>query len=366
MVSIVRAGVALVFGMSVSVASAQTLDPFYAPFYTVINQGTPPGVPGSLGGLTISADDSGVLLIGGNANTLSANVYSVRFTRDSNQRMRAFECGNATVLAGASGNNGGIDGGLAYGPGDVLFYASYPDNVIGQIEPGSTMPDRRISITELGVNPSTGTLMFVPDGFPGAGRLKIASYNASIWYDTSVAPDGMGTYNILPVTGQGIFIGGGPEGIAYVSAGNPGFSADSVLVCEYSGGRVVTYEIDSNGDPIVSTRRPFITGLGGAEGAAIDPLTGDFLFSTFGGGNRVLRVTGFTAINPPGDMNCDGVVSVTDIAGFVLALTNPSGYAAQFPSCDILNADLNENGAVSVGDIARFVEVLTSGTGCDG
>jgi hypothetical protein len=36
-----------------------------------------------------------------------------------------------------------------------------------------------------------------------------------------------------------------------------------------------------------------VTGLVGAEGAWIDPLTGDFLFSTFGGSNRVIKVSGF-------------------------------------------------------------------------
>ena len=39
----------------------------------------------------------------------------------------------------------------------------------------------------------------------------------------------------------------------------------------------------------------FMTGLTGAEGGVIDPLTGDFIFSTFGGGNRIVVVSGFTA-----------------------------------------------------------------------
>lgn len=43
----------------------------------------------------------------------------------------------------------------------------------------------------------------------------------------------------------------------------------------------------------------FITGLTGAEGAAVDPLTGDFLFSTFGGGNQVVVVKGFVPPPPP-------------------------------------------------------------------
>lgn len=62
-----------------------------------------------------------------------------------------------------------------------------------------------------------------------------------------------------------------------------------------------------------------------------------------------------------GDMNCDGVVSVGDIGAFVLALTDPAGYAAQFPDCDINNGDINGDGIVSVGDIGAFVALLTGG-----
>jgi hypothetical protein len=37
-----------------------------------------------------------------------------------------------------------------------------------------------------------------------------------------------------------------------------------------------------------------MTGLTGAEGALIDPVTGDFIFSTFGGGDHVIVVRGFS------------------------------------------------------------------------
>ncbi|MGE3180318.1 MAG: hypothetical protein AB7N71_01710 [Phycisphaerae bacterium] len=60
-----------------------------------------------------------------------------------------------------------------------------------------------------------------------------------------------------------------------------------------------------------------------------------------------------------GDMNCDGAVTVSDIGPFVLALTNPGGYAAQFPNCDIENGDINNDGAVTVSDIGPFVALLT-------
>ncbi|MGE3181747.1 MAG: hypothetical protein AB7N71_08960, partial [Phycisphaerae bacterium] len=59
-----------------------------------------------------------------------------------------------------------------------------------------------------------------------------------------------------------------------------------------------------------------------------------------------------------GDMNCDGLISVSDIGPFVLALTDPAGYAAQLPACDINAGDLNGDNMVSVGDIGAFVALL--------
>lgn len=62
----------------------------------------------------------------------------------------------------------------------------------------------------------------------------------------------------------------------------------------------------------------------------------------------------------PGDMNCDGSLSVSDIAGFVQALTDPAAYAQAYPGCDVSLADMSGDGAVSVGDIAGFVDALTA------
>lgn len=59
-----------------------------------------------------------------------------------------------------------------------------------------------------------------------------------------------------------------------------------------------------------------------------------------------------------GDLNCDGLLSVGDIGPFVLALTDPAGYAGQFPDCDVQAADTNCDGIVSVGDIGPFVRLL--------
>lgn len=65
--------------------------------------------------------------------------------------------------------------------------------------------------------------------------------------------------------------------------------------------------------------------------------------------------------NLDGDMNCDGVITVADIGGFVLAITDPAGYAAAFPACDINNADINDDGVITVADIGPFVALLTGG-----
>lgn len=58
------------------------------------------------------------------------------------------------------------------------------------------------------------------------------------------------------------------------------------------------------------------------------------------------------------DMNCDRIVSVSDIGGFVLALTDPAGHAATFPNCNIMNADVNNDSLLTVGDIGPFVDFL--------
>ncbi|MDX2197766.1 MAG: hypothetical protein SF069_02210 [Phycisphaerae bacterium] len=62
-----------------------------------------------------------------------------------------------------------------------------------------------------------------------------------------------------------------------------------------------------------------------------------------------------------GDTNCDGFVTVGDISGFVLAITNPAAYLATYPNCCIETADVNCDGFVTVGDIAPFVQMLVGG-----
>jgi len=289
----VLSALALALGAAGSASAQELVAPFNGA-YSVHDIGTPPGVPNQLGGLTLKAGTTDRLLIGGAANAAAGALYEIGVVRDGAGHIVGFS-DTATRVADAAYN----DGGITYGPGGVLFLARWPQNELGQTRPGSAITDKIISLTSLGVTSSLASLQFVPPGQPGAGSLKLASYRGGQWYDADVVPDGAGTYdvaNVTPVADS--TLSGGPEGFVYVPSASPQFGRPSLLVSEYGVDQIAAYQVDANGDPVVATRRVFISGLDGAEGALLDPVTGDFLFSTFGGGSRVIAVRGFAAPSP--------------------------------------------------------------------
>jgi hypothetical protein len=194
----------------------------------------------------------------------------------------------------------------------VLFYTAYPTNQIGEIKPGSSAPDKVVSLP--GVTSSVGSLQFAPDG-----SFKIASYSGGGFYNATLSADGLGTYDITSTT-LGTSPGRGPEGMVYVPTGSPLFTSPSMLLSEYGTGTVGAYQTDANNDPIVASRHDFITGLNGAEGAFVDPVTGDFMFSSFGSGNEVFIVSGF--VPPPSSAPEPGT-----IAGLAIGFIASMGFA---------------------------------------
>jgi len=268
-------------------AGAQTVQPPYDSVYTLTDLGTVPGLPVDYGGLTFQAGNPNVIIIGGDANAATGALYSIGVVRDAQNHVTGFS-GSAALFSEGQYN----DGGVVFGPGGVLFYTRYPNNELGQIKPGSTTNDRVDDLTSRGVSSSVGALNFVPAGFPGAGQLKIVSYSTDEWYTASYSPDGLGTYDIGTAV-LNTTIQGGPEGFIYVPPGSPIFPGASMLVTEYGADVVSVYSVDGNGNPVPASRGIFIAGLTGAEGAVIDPITGDFLFSTFGSVNHVIAVQGF-------------------------------------------------------------------------
>lgn len=290
-------------------AHALVLGADFSAHYTVTSLGSVPGLPPLYGGLTFIDDDT--ILIGGRANTSAGRLHTIDVVRGVGGHITGFS-GMASVFGDVGEYN---DGGVVFGPGGVLFTARWPVNELGQTKPGSVDEDKVIDMAALGVAPSHAALNFVPAGFSGAGKLKLVSWSGGEFYTIGLAPDGSGTYDVVSVIMEDLDPGalgvqtvpGGPEGFVYIGGGNAGFGADSMLISEYSAGTVGAYDLDGDGNPLVATRRDFLTGLTGAEGAAIDPVTGDFLFSTFGGDNQVVAVRGFTApprCGQPGQPDC--------------------------------------------------------------
>ena len=77
-----------------------------------------------------------------------------------------------------------------------------------------------------------------------------------------------------------------------------------------------------------------------------------------------LSLTAFELALLLGDMNLDGTVDTADVAPFVLALTNPQGYMAQFGVDEATMTalgDINQDGAFDTADVAPFVQLLVGG-----
>jgi hypothetical protein len=254
-----------------------TINPSFA-YWNVTDLGGVPGCYGPYGGLTLTVDLSSMLV----ADQANSQIKSVPLIRDAAGHITGF--GSATFYATAPAQSDQsiavLDGGLLIAGNQTILYSQYGNNAIGEILPGNTKPDLTIPLDPLGISGSVGSLTIVPDGFGGAGRLKLTSYDSSTWYDALLTADASGLYSISDVSAGLSFGSGGLEGITYVKGGQwPDFPVDSVLISEYDTGAVVAYAIDSNGDPIQSTRRVFMT-LDTPSGLTADPITGDLLIAT--------------------------------------------------------------------------------------
>ncbi|MGQ0628572.1 MAG: EF-hand domain-containing protein [Phycisphaerales bacterium] len=344
-------GAALVLSVAAG-ASGQAIDPFYAPSYAFTDIGGVPMLPNNYGGLTTRLGDPNTLLIGGAANSGVGAIYAVPLIRDVDGHITGF-AGPAVFFCEGAFN----DGGVVYGPNGVLFTSRWPVNELGQVLPGSAVTNKVIVLAPFGVEGSNASINFVPPGYPGAGRVKIASWPGGQFGELTLSPDVDGTFNVDAfIDKPQARLPGGPEGFTYVPLGSALVPNPSMIVSEYSAGTVAIYELDSDGDPVLSTRRPFLTELFGAEGAFVDPVTGDFLFSTFGGGSRVVVVRGFT--RPPApcrlDFNDDGFIEPGDLDEFITSFF--SDVEEERSRCDF-----NGDGFVEPGDLDDYITAYFAG-----
>ena len=205
-------------GQCVGLSGAQIVSPF-ADRYSCVSLGSASGVESPYGGLTFKYNDANTLLIGGAAGSSAGRIYQIGVTRNATGHITGFS-GPARLYPSSASRIGQYnDGGVTFGPDDVLFVTRYPNNQIEESKPGSATVNQLAELTPLGLPSSVGALAFVPTGYPGAHRLKLVSFTGGGWYDLNYRPDGKGTF-LLDAPSLRASIGGGPEGIAFVPQGS--------------------------------------------------------------------------------------------------------------------------------------------------
>ena len=104
-------------------ASGQTIQPPYDAVYTLSNLGSVASLPTPYGGLAFLPGNPNVLVIGGAANVATGALYSIGVVRNAQSHITGFT-GTAALFSEGQFN----DGGVVFGPSNVLFYTRFPNN----------------------------------------------------------------------------------------------------------------------------------------------------------------------------------------------------------------------------------------------
>ncbi len=267
-------------------ATGVVIQPPYTSGYVACALGNFTGLPNGIGAITFKRDDPNTLLVATNVTSYPGMIYSVPVQRNADNHIIGVN-NPGTLFATASY----VDSGMAYGPGNILFYSRWPVNEIGEIKPGSVSTDKVIALSSLGFPSAVSGLNFVPDGFPYAGELKLVAYQTGDWYAAELSPEADGTYSIATITKKAK-ISNYNEAFTYVPTSSPQFpDYSAMLVAEYYNGVISAYTLDSESNPVPNSRSTFLSGIFYIKGSVIDPLTGDLIFTTRGA--RVTAVRGF-------------------------------------------------------------------------
>jgi pimeloyl-ACP methyl ester carboxylesterase len=267
-------------------AAGVVIQPLYSNGYVACALGTLKGLPAAIGAITFKDGDPNTLLVATYTETSPAAIYSVPVHRDADNHILDFS-NSGTYFASAPY----VSTGMAYGPENLLFYSRWPVNELGEIKPGSALTDKIIGLSALGVTPSVSGMNFVPDDFSNAGELRLVTKQTSDWYAATLSLESDGTYSIATITKK-TRISSYPEGFVYVPpASSPFPDHSAMLVGEYYNGAISAYSLDSESNPVPTSRNVFLTGLPWVKGSAFDPVTGDLIVATRGG--RLTAVRGF-------------------------------------------------------------------------
>lgn len=271
---------------------AVALSSEYAPFYTAYDLGPVPGMPaGHLGGCTLL--DPSTLLFAGESEASTGGLYSIELQRGP--------CGHIVGFKGAAkklATTPYIDANLLWLPSGTLLYSQWPQNKLSVLPSGATAPARDLDLAPLGVDSSIGGIGFVPKSYAAEGQLRGVTWSAGNWFHLDLVPDGA-SWKVTGATKK-VTLPNGPGGFAYVPAGSPGFAENRIILSEWSADSVATYAVDPQGDPDPASRKAFFTKFTKPWGAYFDPVSGDFLFLTWGPApDRLYVVQGFSKPPPP-------------------------------------------------------------------
>lgn len=342
-----------------AIGTAQSVLPPFNSAYQMLNLGAMPGV-GTYGGTAFLPTDANVLLV---SPWPSTTLRAVPVVRNTQGFITGFGAATPVVTVG------GTDGGLAFGPNNVLFSTWYGPNRLNQIKPGSAATDRVDDLGPLGVSSTVGSCTFVPAGLPGAGRLKVGSYSNGRVYDIPLTPDGNGTFAPGTATSS-VQTVASIEGLVYAPAGAP-LLGGMLLVVDYSSGNVFGYQTDSIGNPIAGSQVVVANGLSGGGGGTLDPITGDFVFCGSGGQMLILRNSAACGTYTSYGSATPGASGTPTIAGAgcsrlgqtITLSTTHAPNSIGLVAIGVNQANANFNGLLVLQSLNATILSVTDGTG---
>ncbi len=279
----------------------------YSSHYQAFKLGRPSSLPsGNFGGISISPVTNKMLIpISSNIEPLYEAMYEISVKRDAKGRITGLQNDAKKIFdlpaPVPNGKRNRVDGGNAFHPDGTLFLVTYPSGNIFQYSRDFLL------IGEFSGGFSGGALNFVPSWHGAAGKAKYVTWHPttesmhSTIFDVNLSKmTADATSFSINLQSTGLHLrdpdNAGPEGFAYVPIGSKHFEKPSVLVSEWSRGRIVAYEIDQNANPILSTRAVIAATLPSVEGAFFDDFSGDFVFSTWPNSSpgEIVIIRGFT------------------------------------------------------------------------
>jgi hypothetical protein len=281
---------ACVMGLPPVPATGVTIAAPFRGAYQAFQLGPVPGLGSTrYSGCLIDRNDRNLLYIGADSESPTGALYAIRVVRACDGHIVGFD-GTARRIASTPY----IDANLFYDPDGNILYSMYPQNQLAVLPPRAAEPSQVLDFASLGVTTSPGGAAFVPAGFTGAGELRIVGWPSHTWNRVTFTY-AAGRYTFTSAA-ERARLTEGSGGIAYVPQGSPLIDRRTIVVAEWSTA-VSFFDADANGDIVPSSRRPFLTGLTNAWGAYFEPVTGDFMFPSWGS-DELIIVRGFA--QPPG------------------------------------------------------------------